>query len=75
MKQIDMFNINKNSNKNPDKSIPEGVELKENQLWCPYCSNPVIFIKDRKLGVKKCPLCGISDKDFLVKKVNNTWIK
>ena len=53
-----------------DKFLPTGVNLKSKELWCPYCSMPVIFIKDKKLGVKKCPNCGISDNDFWVNKVN-----
>ncbi|MDR5659658.1 hypothetical protein RH915_09135 [Serpentinicella sp. ANB-PHB4] len=53
-----------------DKVLPEGVTLKTKYLWCPYCSMPVIFQKDKKLGVKKCPSCNITDRDFWVKKVN-----
>lgn len=73
LKQIDMFNLTKVANKEPDKTIPKGVKLKRGQLWCPYCSNPVVFVKDNTLGVKKCPICGISDRDFNVKMVNNIW--
>ena len=73
LKQIDMFSLISDINKEPDKSIPEGVKLRKGQLWCPYCSNPVMFVKDKRLGVKKCPICGISDRDFNVKMINNTW--
>jgi rubrerythrin len=73
LKQIDIFSLTKNINEEPDKSIPKGVKLKKGQLWCPYCSNPVMFVKDNKLNIKKCPICGISDRDFWVKKVNNIW--
>lgn len=52
------------------KKIPENIRLKQGQSWCPYCNNIVVFIKDKRLNVKKCPLCGISDNDFWVKKVN-----
>lgn len=53
-----------------DRQLPEGINLKSKYLWCPYCSMPVIFQKDKKLGVKKCPSCSITDRDFWVKKVN-----
>lgn len=56
-----------------DKKVPKGITLKKKQMWCPYCSNPVIFIKDKKSGITKCPICGISNQDFWVKKVNNSW--
>ena len=67
--QISLFNLIK-FDKHPDNQIPEGIILKKKQLWCPYCSNIVMFKKDKKTGVKKCPICNISDKDFWVKKVN-----
>ena len=63
------------NNSTPDKTIPKGVKLNKNQLWCPYCSNPVTFIKDKELGVYKCPFCGISERDYNVKKINKLWGK
>lgn len=57
-------------NKVPDAEIPENIKLKRGELWCPYCSNRVIFMRDKSAGVRKCPICGISDRDFWVKKVN-----
>lgn len=74
-KQIDMFGIININNKNPDTSIPEGVKLKGRELWCPYCSKPVIFIKDKDLGVRKCPYCKVSERDYNVKQVNKRWIQ
>lgn len=53
-----------------DTSIPVGVHLKSKEIWCPYCSMPVIFLKDKQTGTKKCPNCNISDRDFWVNKVN-----
>lgn len=67
--QISLFNLIK-FDKQPDKQIPDGVSFKKKQLWCPYCSNIVVFKKDKKTGVKRCPICNISDKDFWVKKIN-----
>lgn len=58
-------------NKEPDKQIPPNISFKKNQIWCPYCSTKVVFKRDKNLGVKKCPICGITIKDYWVKKVNN----
>ena len=67
--QISLFKLIK-FDESPDEHMPEGIILKKRQVWCPYCSNIVIFKKDKKSGVKKCPICNISDKDYWVKKVN-----
>lgn len=67
--QLSIFKLI-NFNKTPDEKIPDKIKLSGKQLWCPYCSNIVIFVKDKKLGVKKCPICGITAKDYWVKKVN-----
>ncbi len=75
MEQIDMFDIINTKNEIPDKKIPKTAVLKKKELWCPYCSKPVIFTADRVLGVKRCPYCGISNKDYNVKMVNDRWIK
>ena len=71
--QINLFSINRNKDKEPDKVIPEGVKVGRGMLWCPYCSIVVKFTKDKQLGVSKCPFCGISDRDYNVKMVNKKW--
>ena len=53
-----------------DKKLPDGITLKRNEYWCPYCSTKAIFVKNKKLGVRQCPFCGISENDYFVKKVN-----
>ena len=73
-KQIDMFGAINTNNKIPDISMPEGVKLKPRQLWCPYCSKHVMFVKDKERGIKRCPYCGISDRDYNVKQVNKKWL-
>lgn len=73
MKQLDMFEAININNKNPDLIMPEGVKLKQKQKWCPYCSKPVVFIKNKDRGVRLCPYCKISDKDYNVKMVNKKW--
>jgi hypothetical protein len=49
---------------------PEGLKLKPYHLWCPYCGIPTHFRKDGYLGVNRCELCGITHRDFFVKKSN-----
>ncbi|SDY77569.1 hypothetical protein SAMN05660462_00868 [Proteiniborus ethanoligenes] len=68
--QLTLFPLMERAKNVKTKSIPKNVTLKRGQLWCPYCSNVVIFVKDKRLNVKRCPFCGISDNDFWVKKVN-----
>lgn len=67
--QLSLFKLI-NFNKKPDEKIPDKINLSGKQMWCPYCSNKVIFKRDKKLGVKKCPICGITEKDYWVKRVN-----
>ncbi len=49
---------------------PSELVLEKGLFWCPYCRQKVFFVKDRYLGIKRCPLCGISENDFHVKKEN-----
>jgi len=73
-KEYNLFSlVHRDKDKPPDEVIPERVELKVNQMWCPYCSTPVVFVKDKKFGVKRCPICGISDRDYYVKRLNSKW--
>lgn len=72
--QINMFYKVVKINKIADTKIPKDIKLRTNELWCPYCSNIVVFIKDKSKGIKKCPYCGISDSDYNVRKVNKLWI-
>lgn len=73
-RQLDMFEVINTRNNIPDKEIPKDAKLKDNQKWCPYCSKPVIFVRDHGHGVNRCPYCSISDKDYNVKMVNNRWL-
>ncbi|MDW7667303.1 MAG: hypothetical protein SCJ93_00635 [Bacillota bacterium] len=69
-KQLSLFKLIKFNNK-ADTEMPENIHLEKNQLWCPYCSNKVVFKRDKRLGVKKCPICSITIHDYWVKKVNH----
>jgi ribosomal protein L37AE/L43A len=50
--------------------IPPGTKFKKYHYWCPYCGKATHFREDSYTGVKRCELCGISNQDFYVKKVN-----
>jgi rubrerythrin len=45
----------------------------KNHWWCPYCRRFRIFIWSGKLEVMRCPVCGITDHDFYVKKHNGIF--
>ncbi len=68
--QLTIYELMTKSKHVETKKIPENIKLKQGQSWCPYCNNIVVFIKDKRLNVKRCPFCGISENDFWVKKVN-----
>jgi len=54
-----------------DKLLPKNIKLKYGFVWCPYCSMPIKLVKDKNLGISKCPICAISEKDYWMKKVNS----
>lgn len=68
--QLNIYDMMEKAKQVETKEIPKNIKLKQGQSWCPYCNNIVIFIKDKRLNVKKCPICGISENDFWVRKVN-----
>lgn len=68
--QLTIYDMMEKAKQVETKEIPKNIKLKQGQSWCPYCNNIVIFIRNKKLNVKKCPICGISENDFWVKKVN-----
>ena len=65
--QIDLVSGTKAYGPKRDTVVPRG------HRWCPYCVQSRRFIEDKKLGVKKCQVCGISDSDFYYKKYNRSW--
>ena len=38
--------------------------------WCPYCRKARKFRRSRELKVRRCGICGISDRDFYVRIYN-----
>ncbi len=51
--------------------MPKNIHLQDKQMFCPYCANKVVFKRHKSRGVKVCPICGISERDYYVKKINN----
>ena len=47
---------------------------RKNMLWCPYCRDWRKFISSwYGPDLKICEICGISTRDFYVRKFNNLW--
>ena len=55
---------------------PEGyspANLKKGAAWCPYCGRETPFGWDGRLDYVRCVECGISERDFYVRKFNGLW--
>lgn len=52
------------------KPKPIWIRVRPGKLWCPYCNRVKKFKMDKYLGVEKCESCGITIKDYYVKKFN-----
>ena len=51
----------------------EGKKAPRGHVWCPYCIKWRVFAWSEKLGVHRCPYCGISENDFYYKKYNGIF--
>jgi hypothetical protein len=52
--------------------IPDAEKKKrKGSLWCPYCGEWRIF--RRRDGYQRCEVCGITTREWYVKKANNLW--
>ncbi|SKC86915.1 hypothetical protein [Maledivibacter halophilus] len=49
---------------------PYWIKVSKNKIWCPYCNRIRTFKNNSFYGVRKCEVCGISIKDYYVKKFN-----
>lgn len=49
---------------------PKDIKISKGFSWCPYCSMRIKLVRDKTLGIYRCPLCGISSKDFYMKYAN-----
>lgn len=52
------------------KPKPSWIVVPEGYIWCPYCNWAHKLRYDRHLGVSKCSSCGISIRDYFIKKFN-----
>jgi hypothetical protein len=58
---------------NPYMATPP-VEVVHNGYYCPYCQRWEYWVSSEG-KYKHCPVCGISDSEFYVKKYNGLWVK
>jgi hypothetical protein len=56
------------------KPDPGAIRLR-GQMWCPYCAAYRHYNPDTYLGINRCEVCGISDKDYHVQDMNGLWPK
>ena len=54
---------------------PEGKVAPRGHVWCPYCIKWRVFSWSEKLGVYRCPFCGITENDFHYKKHNGIFAR
>lgn len=59
------------------RSIPAPMDYKpkvfQKIFWCPYCGAERRFKHDSFVDAERCSICGVSDRDFYVRKYNNLW--
>lgn len=48
---------------------PEG----RGHYWCGFCVKARKFVHDQRLGLTKCPVCGMSTRNWYVRQHNNLW--
>ena len=46
-------------------------EEEEDGYFCPYCGNWEFWVSGE--DAKHCPVCGMSDHDYYVRKANDLW--
>lgn len=54
---------------------PEGYTPKRAQkkYWCPFCGDERRFNHDSSIDAERCCICGITDREFYVRKYNHLW--
>lgn len=52
---------------------PKNSSAPKNHYWCPFCVKYRIFTWREDLGVYRCPVCGISDHEYWVRKYNDLF--
>lgn len=56
-------------------AVPPKHKPKRGYYYCPYCIKDRLFQYDSETKYSHCPICGISDEDFYVKKYNGLFKK
>ena len=51
----------------------EPRQLDKGVAWCPYCGKESAFGHDARLNNVRCMGCGISERDFYVRRFNRLW--
>jgi len=39
-------------------------------LWCPYCKDDRVFVRNEALDTDQCFICGVSTNEYFVRKYN-----
>jgi len=58
--------------KPPNETSPNHNK-KYKQYWCPYCGRWSYTKENEALGIKVLSCCGVSLRDYYVKKENHLW--
>ena len=51
---------------------PPRGDIPKKGYWCPYCQSWEYWSVDSS-GSHRCPICGISSREYYVKKYNDLW--
>jgi len=51
----------------------EPKQLDKGMAWCPYCGKESLLGYDARLNNARCMGCGISERDFYVRRFNRLW--
>lgn len=73
-RQINITDLIYSGNGKPDYVRINKAEFK---YFCPYCNDVKLFKRDSYVGVRRCVGCGISEREFDVKRCNRLelWSK
>lgn len=64
--EFELIEVNlKTGDTPPEEAIPKG------KMYCPYCRQTEKWVVHE--SIKQCPICGMSNNDFYVKKFNGGW--
>lgn len=52
---------------------PPGFNPNGTPVWCPYCGAEREFVYYPRWETKVCSICGISDRDYHLRRFNKSW--